>query len=71
VCDECGGALIQREDDKEATVRRRLEIYHQNNAPLLAHYETQGLLRRVPGTGDIETIYNNVVKVLRPTPPAG
>ncbi|HYT92409.1 MAG TPA: adenylate kinase [Gemmataceae bacterium] len=69
VCDECGSVLIQREDDKEATIRRRLEIYHQTHTPLMAHYEAQGLLRRVKGTGDIETIYTNIVKVLQSASP--
>jgi adenylate kinase len=69
VCDECGSVLVQREDDKEDTIRQRLQIYDQTYAPLIAHYETQGLLRRVQGTGDIETIYNNIVKVLPSTPP--
>jgi adenylate kinase len=64
VCDECGTALVQREDDLEATVRKRLLIYHQNNLPLLAHYEALGLLRRIQGTGEIETIYNRIVQVL-------
>lgn len=64
VCNDCGSKLVQREDDREDTVRRRLQIYHENNAPLLAHYRQQGLLREVPGSGDIETIYANIIKVL-------
>src|SRR5262249_26493365 len=64
VCDDCGTALIQREDDKEETVRRRLKIYHQNNADLLAHYRAQGLLREVNGAEDIEKIYASIVKQL-------
>jgi adenylate kinase len=64
VCDECGTALVQREDDQEATVRRRLEAYHQNNVPLLAHYREQGLVREVDGQGSIESVFANIVKVL-------
>jgi len=64
VCDECGSTLIQRDDDRADTVRRRLEIYHQNNVDLLAHYRNQGLLREVAGSGDIETIHGNMIKVL-------
>jgi adenylate kinase len=64
ICDECGTPLIQREDDKEETVRRRLSVYHQNNIPLLAHYRAQGLLHEVPGAGDIETIYASIVHIL-------
>src|SRR5262249_11924980 len=63
-CDVCGTTLIQRDDDKEDTVRRRLQVYHQNNAGLLAHYRAKGLLREVSGLGDIETVYANIVRIL-------
>jgi len=64
ICDECGSALMQRDDDKEETVRHRLAIFHQNNQPILEHYRRQGLLVEVPGVGDIDTIYNNVVQAV-------
>jgi adenylate kinase len=64
ICDECGTPLVQREDDKEETVRRRLRLYHQNIVDLLAHYRAQGLLHEVVGAGDIEQIYASIVKVL-------
>jgi adenylate kinase len=63
-CDQCGTTLIQREDDKEATVRRRLQVYHQNNASLLDYFRAQGLLREVSGVGDIQTVYANIVRIL-------
>ncbi|MBI2206429.1 MAG: adenylate kinase [Candidatus Rokubacteria bacterium] len=56
VCDTCGGELHQREDDSEATVRRRLEVYSRQTEPLLALYESRGLLRRVHGEGAIDGI---------------
>lgn len=62
VCDECGTALIQREDDKEETVRKRLKVYHQSNVELLGHYRSHGLLREVCGQGDIETVNDAIVK---------
>jgi adenylate kinase len=65
VCDLCGTALVQREDDKEETVRRRLVVFHQNTEALREHYRAQGLLRVVRGEGDIEGIYRNIVHVLR------
>jgi adenylate kinase len=65
VCDECGTTLIQRDDDKEATIRRRLQVYHQNTAELIPHYRAQGLLREVAGQGDIEAIYANIVQALK------
>jgi adenylate kinase len=64
VCDVCGSKLVQREDDREETIRARLKIYHQKAADLLAYYQEQGLLRQVPGSGEVETVYNRIVQVL-------
>ena len=47
ICDRCGGRLTQREDDREETVRHRLEVYHHQTQPLLAFYAEQGLLREI------------------------
>jgi len=49
VCEQDGSRLIQREDDKEGTIRRRLDVYHAHTAPLIAYYERAGLLRRFDG----------------------
>ncbi len=65
ICDICGTALIQREDDKPATIRRRLEIFHSLYDELVEHYRKRGLLIEVPGIGDIETIYHNIVASLK------
>jgi len=56
VCDKCGGELYQREDDSEATVRHRLEVYAQQTAPLRAYYSERGLLVPVAGEGSIEAV---------------
>jgi len=64
ICDLCGTPLMQRDDDKPATVRRRLEIFHSLYDELVEHYRERGLLIEVPGTGDIETIYRNIVAAL-------
>ena len=69
VCDRCGTKLVQREDDKEETVRRRLGVYHKNTEELIPHYRAQGLLREVQGDGEIEQIYQNILKALKA--PAG
>jgi adenylate kinase len=63
-CDLCNTALYQREDDKPATVRNRLKVFHETYDDLLRHYRDQNLLREVPGSGDIEAIYANIVKTL-------
>ncbi len=64
ICDLCGGQLVQRSDDRPETVRARLIVYHKNTVELFPHYQAQGLLREVPGAGEIETVYNNIMKVL-------
>jgi adenylate kinase len=65
VCDLCQTPLVQREDDRVETVRNRLVVYHQNMGPLAEYYRTQGLLHPVKGNGDIETIYADIVRVLK------
>ena len=65
VCDACGTALVQREDDKPETVRARLLVYHKNTEELIPHYRAQGLLRPVPGEGAIEQVYQDVMKALK------
>jgi adenylate kinase len=64
VCDLCGTALVQRADDREEAVRNRLKVYHEVTAGLLVYYREQGLVREVPGTGEVEAIYNNIVRAL-------
>ena len=56
VCDACGGELYQREDDAEATVRNRLEVYRRQTAPLLDYYRQRNLLATVSGEGPLATI---------------
>ena len=63
-CDACGGATYQRDDDREETVRRRLTVYAEQTAPLVSFYEARGLLRRVPGTGEIAEIFQRITAAL-------
>ena len=56
VCDRCGSALVQREDDREATVRKRLQVYAEQTAPLLDRYRKRGGLATVAGEGKIDAI---------------
>jgi len=60
VCDTCGGELYQREDDREDTVRNRLEVYRRQTAPLLDYYRQRNLLVTVPGEGAIAAIRDAV-----------
>jgi len=63
-CDVCGGETYQRDDDREETVRRRLAVYEEQTAPLIRFYEKRGLLRRIPGTGEIQEIFGRMVRSL-------
>lgn len=56
ICDVCGGELYQRDDDQPGTVRARLQVYHNQTAPLIEYYRQSNLLKEVDGSGDIETI---------------
>jgi adenylate kinase len=64
ICDACGAQLIQRADDREDTVRERLKVYRENTMSMVPYYRAQGLLHEIPGTGEIEDIYRNIVRVL-------
>jgi adenylate kinase len=64
VCDKCGSELIQRADDREDTVRRRLREFYKNTDALVEHYRNRGLLREVPATDPPETIYQNVLRAV-------
>ena len=60
VCDQDGSRLIQRDDDQEETIRRRLEIYHSQTAPLIDHYEQLGVLRRFDGTRSPAEVHDHI-----------
>lgn len=64
VCDACGSALYQRDDDKEETMRKRLVEYNLKTAPLIQYYQDKSLLRVVAGTGSIEDICGNILKAI-------
>jgi adenylate kinase len=60
ICDQDGSRLIQREDDREETIRRRLEVYHAQTEPLIDYYDDAGLLRRFDGTRTAEEVHGHV-----------
>ncbi len=64
VCDRCGGELRQREDDREETVRRRLEVYLAQTAPLIHYYQEKGLLKEVNGERSPEEVYEEIKVIL-------
>lgn len=63
-CDKCGGSLQHRSDDNEDTVRKRLEVYEQQTAPLVSYYKAQGKLRTVRGAGAVGEIFKNVCDII-------
>jgi adenylate kinase len=63
LCDRCGEPLEQREDDREETVRHRLEVYQRQTAPLRAFYAERGLLHEVDGTGEVEEVAARLARI--------
>jgi adenylate kinase len=60
ICDQDGSRLIQRDDDHEETIRRRLEVYARQTAPLIEYYDQDGLLRRFDGTRTPAEVHDHV-----------
>jgi len=64
-CDRCGGELTLRKDDEAATVRRRLEVYHEQTAPLIEYYQGTGVaVRHVQGDRSIEDVQQDLIGML-------
>jgi adenylate kinase len=64
ICDKCGGELFQRGDDKEETIKKRLDVYDAQTAPLIDYYSKKGIRKSVMGTGSIDEIFNKVCNIL-------
>ncbi len=60
-CDQCGGELYQREDDKPETARKRLEVYAQQTAPLIDYYRERGKLVEIDGHKSVEDVAENLL----------
>ncbi len=63
-CRKCDGELIQRADDNEETVGKRLEVYEKQTAPLIDHYKSKGKLIDIDGDGDIDSVFAAIVERL-------
>ena len=64
VCKKCGGALIQRADDTEETVAKRLDVYRASTEPLIDYYAAKGVLKNVSANGTIDEVFAEACKVL-------
>lgn len=65
VCDICGGELYQREDDSEATVRTRLEVYHTQTEPIIDYYKAQGLVVTIEAMGPMDEVTSRALAALK------
>ena len=63
-CDACGAELYQRDDDKEEVIARRLEVYAEQTAPIIAFYRHEGLLITIPAVGDVADITAGAIRAL-------
>jgi adenylate kinase len=65
ICDECGGELFQRDDDREETIRHRIDVYAEQTQPLIAFYADEGILLGIDATGPVEDITSRALAALQ------
>jgi len=63
-CEACGGDLVQRDDDNEATVRNRLDVYERSTAPLIDYYRRAGVLHEIDGDRPVDVVWADVKQAL-------
>ncbi|MCR4787621.1 MAG: adenylate kinase [Lachnospiraceae bacterium] len=64
ICDNCGEALVLRDDDKPETVQKRLSVYHEQTQPLIDYYGKEGILKNVDGTQDMNRVFEDICGIL-------
>jgi adenylate kinase len=64
-CDECSGELFQRDDDREETIRHRLEVYQEQTQPLISYYADEGILLGIDATGPVDDVTDRALLALR------
>ncbi len=64
VCDACGQELVLRDDDKPETVKKRLDVYHDQTQPLIDYYKKQNILKTVDGTQPMEKVFADITSIL-------
>jgi adenylate kinase len=64
ICDKCQGELYQRDDDHEDTIQTRVQVYHEETAPLIKYYQDKGVLQKVEGVGSIDDIFGRIGQIL-------
>ena len=64
ICDRCGKELVLRDDDKEETVKNRLQVYHEQTQPLIEFYTGKGILKTVDGTQDMQNVFDAIYAII-------
>ena len=64
ICDTCGQELVLRDDDKPETVKKRLDVYHQQTQPLIDYYKNAEVLAEVDGTQPMDAVFQCIVEIL-------
>ena len=64
VCDRCGNQVVLRDDDRPETVKKRLDVYHEQTQPLIDYYKKQNILKTVDGTQPMEKVFDAIVEIL-------
>lgn len=64
ICDACGAELVLRDDDKPETVKKRLDVYHEQTQPLIEYYGAKGILKTVDGTRDMNDVFSDITGLL-------
>ena len=64
ICDTCGQELVLRDDDKPETVKKRLDVYHQQTQPLIDYYKNAEVLAEVAGTQPMDAVFQGIVEIL-------
>jgi len=65
ICDACGGSLLQRDDDQEETIRKRLQVYADQTAPLISYYREAGVLMELDGMQPIPQVQEEMLSLLQ------
>ncbi len=64
ICDRCGNKVVLRDDDQPETVKKRLDVYHEQTQPLIDYYKEQNILKTVDGTQPMENVFGTIVEIL-------
>jgi len=67
VCDECGGELVQRSDDRKETVESRLTVYEEQTSPLIDYYRKNNVLAELNGSGSVDDVHERLLALLSPS----